>query len=164
MKKKTLIAVAVGCVGLWAIGSVLTPVLKKHNDTYPDAFNDLVLHERIKTFPTAHDAPVSGDGEGLFVLPGWVPRDATDVKIKAQTDGNAKLIRFTLADTPLKLTGESRCDEGAFSSRPALDAAWWAQDVKEGSGRPDCSEQYQFRVMVRGDQAYAWSNGDLSQA
>jgi hypothetical protein len=163
MQKKTLIIIA-GCVGLWVVASALTPVLRTHNDNFPEAFNDHVLHERIKTFPTARSAPESGDGEGIFVLPDWVPQDATDVKVKAQTTGNAKLIRFTLADTPLKLTGEAGCPEGAFSDEPTLVAGWWPQDVGEGAGRPDCSEQYQFRVAVKGNQVYAWSNGDLSHA
>ncbi|MGP3983589.1 hypothetical protein [Streptomyces sp. KR80] len=162
MKRKILIIIAV-CVGLWAVGSVVTPVLKRHNDNFPDAFNDHVLHERIKTFPTASDAPEPGDGEGIFVLPDWVPQDATDVKVKAQTTGNAKLIRFTLGDTALKLSGEAGCSEGAFYDGPTLIAGWWPEDVGDGAGRPDCSEQYQFRVVVKGDQVYAWSNGDLVQ-
>ncbi|MGP3949961.1 hypothetical protein [Streptomyces sp. 7N604] len=162
MKKKTLIIVA-ACVGIWAVGWAVTPVLKKHDDNFPDAFNDHVLHERIKTFPAARNAPEVGDGEGLFVLPDWVPKDATDVTVKVETDGNAKLIRFTLADTPLKLSGAEGCHEGAFSDGPTLDADWWPQDVGDGAGRPECSEMYQFRVAVKGEQVYAWSNGDLAR-
>jgi hypothetical protein len=162
MKKKTLIIIA-ACVGLWAIGSAVTPVLKKNNDNFPDTFNDHVLHERIKTFPNARSAPESGDGEGIFVLPDWVPKDATDVTVKAQTTGNAKLMRFTLADTPLKLSDAAGCPDGAFTDGPTLDADWWPQDVRDGAGRPECSEMYQFRVAVKGHQVYAWSNGDLTR-
>lgn len=75
-KKRTVIVVAV-CVGLWATAWALTPVLERHNENFPDTFNDLVLHERVKTvktFPTARDAPKSGDGEGQFVLPRGFPR------------------------------------------------------------------------------------------
>ncbi|AXK31576.1 hypothetical protein DVA86_01875 [Streptomyces armeniacus] len=164
-KKKTL--TVVGCVAaLCAVGVLVTPVLKKHNENFPDAFNDVVLGERVKNFATTDSAPEPGDGEGLFVLPGWVPEDATDIKIKVQTTGNAKLIRFTLAGTgtPLELTGEGACHEGAFIDGPELEASWWPEDVGEGSGRPDCSEQYQLRVAVEGDDVYAWSNGDLAKA
>ncbi|MFJ9850590.1 hypothetical protein [Streptomyces sp. NPDC101150] len=156
MTKKKLLLVVAACA---AVCAVAVPVLKSHNDNLPDAFNDHVLHERIKTFATASSAPKSGDGELLFVLPGWVPKDATDVTEKVQTDGNAKLIRFTLAATPLKLNGKS-CTDGAFHDGPALDASWWPQNVGEGAGRPDCSEDYQFRVAVDGNHVYAWTNGD----
>lgn len=162
MKKKTLIIIAV-CAGLWAISSAVTPVLKKNDDNFPDAFNDHVLHERIKSFPTAGSASESGDGGAIFVLPDWIPKDATDVKVKAQTTGNAKLIRFTLAATPLKLSDGAGCRQGAFTNGPTLVASWWPQDVGDGAGRPECSEMYQFRVAVKGDQVYAWSNGDLAQ-
>ncbi|MEC4015380.1 hypothetical protein [Streptomyces sp. H27-D2] len=162
MKKKTLVIVA-ACVGLWAAGSWMAPALKKHDDNLPDAFNDHVLHERIKTFPTARSAPKSGEGEGLFVLPDWVPQDATDVKVKVQTDGNAKLIRFTLASAPLKPSGTD-CPEGAFGDGPTLEASWWPQNVGDDAGRPECSEMYQFRVAAKGDQVYAWSNGDMTHA
>lgn len=165
MNKKLLIAAA-ACAGLWVAGSLVTPVLKEHNADFPDAFNDHVLHERVKTFPAASSAPQSGDGELLFVLPEWVPDEATDLTVKVQTTGDAKLIRFTLAGPhgPLKLTDEAGCPEGAFSDGPSLRASWWSQDAGEGAGRPDCSEMYQFRVAVRGDQVYAWSNGDPVRA
>lgn len=161
MTKKPLLIIA-GCAVVWAVGSAVAPVLKKHDDHFPDAFNDHVLHERVKTFPSARDAPESGDGEGQFVLPGWVPRDAKDVKVKIQTDGNAKLMRFTLADAPLKLSGEKACAGGAFGDAPKLVADWFPEDTRPGAGRPDCSEQYQYRVQVKGDQVFAWSNGNLS--
>ncbi|MGW5862687.1 hypothetical protein ACWFRJ_11015 [Streptomyces sp. NPDC055239] len=161
MQKKTLIISAACVVGLWAVGSAVTPTLKEHSDDFPDVFNDHVLHERVKTFPTEHEARESADGELIFRLPKWVPRDATDITIKAQTTGNAKLMRFTLADTPLKLTGEEGCLEGAFSDGPTLVASWWPQDVGADDGRPDCSGQYQLRVAVKGDKVYAWSNGDM---
>ncbi|MEV0775080.1 hypothetical protein ACIBLA_17715 [Streptomyces sp. NPDC050433] len=165
MNKKVLIIVAGVCVGLWAIGSVLKPVLKKNDEHFPDTFNDIVLGERIKTFPTASGAPESGDGEGIFVLPAWVPDDATDVTVKAETTGNAKLMRFTLGDTPLQLGNEKACAEGAFSDGPKLAANWFAADANDISGaRTDCSEQYQYRVAVKDREVYAWSNGDLAEA
>jgi len=163
MMKKILIIVGV-CAGLGVVGSVVTPVLEKHDDAFPDAFNDHVLHERVKTFPTARSAPEEGDGEGMFVLPGWVPEDATDVKVKVQTDGNAKLIRMTLAGKPLRLRAGARCSGGGFGDGPQLDADWWPEDVGDGDGRADCSEMYQLRVVVKGDEVYAWSNGDLAHA
>ncbi|MEU9111103.1 hypothetical protein AB0D04_04685 [Streptomyces sp. NPDC048483] len=158
MKKKLLFIVA-ACVAVCAAGVV--PVLKKHHDNLPDALNDHIFHERIKTFATARDAPKVGDGELLFILPGWVPKDATNVQEKVQTDGNAKLIRFTLASAPLKLSGKS-CVEGAFSDGPTLDADWWPQEVGDGAGRPDCSGEFQFRVAVKGNQVCAWTNGGRS--
>ncbi|WP_405615048.1 hypothetical protein OG292_18510 [Streptomyces sp. NBC_01511] len=170
-RNKILIVVAGACVVLWAVGSLLTPVLKKHDEHFPDAFNDVVLGERVKTFPTVADAPESGDGEGLFVLPAWVPDDATDVTVKVRTTGNAKLVRFTLGDTPLKLGDEKACTEGAFTDGPKLEANWFADDSGDADDaanwdgvRTDCSEQYQYRVAVKDREVYAWSNGDLTQA
>ncbi len=162
--KKSLIVITV-CGSLAAAGWAITPVLKKHDDNFPDAFNDIVLHERIKTFATAGYAPKPGDGEGQFVLPAWVPKDATDVKVKVQTTGNAELIRFTLAETRLELSdGAAACPKWAFTDGPELVADWWPQDVGDGAGRPACSDQYQFRVETKGDQVYAWSNGDLTKS
>ncbi|WP_405796902.1 hypothetical protein [Streptomyces sp. NBC_01506] len=162
--KKVLIIVAGACVVLWAVGSLLKPVLKKNDEHFPDVFNDVVLGERVKTFPTVADAPESGDGEGQFVLPGWVPEDAKDVRVKIETTGNAKLLRFTLGDTPLKLGDEKACTEGAFTDGPKLAATWFADNAKDSSGaRTDCSEQYQYRVTVQDGEVYAWSNGDLAE-
>ncbi|MFD3522555.1 hypothetical protein [Streptomyces sp. NPDC058653] len=165
MNKKVLVIIAGACVGVWVLGALLKPVLKRHDEHFPDAFNDVVLGERIKNFPTADAAPQSGDGEGIFVLPEWVPADAKDVTVKAQTTGNAKLIRFTLGDTALKLGDEKACEAGAFTDEPELEANWFAQDAEDASGaRTDCSEQYQFRVTVKDHEVYAWSNGDLAEA
>ena len=50
------------------------------------------------------------------------PRNATHVAEKARTDGNARLIRFTLASTPLKPHGGA-CRDGAFNDGPALGAS-----------------------------------------
>ncbi|MFI5554616.1 hypothetical protein [Streptomyces sp. NPDC051738] len=161
MQKKTVIIVGV-CVGLCAGAWAITPVLKQHNESFPDAFNDHFLKERVKTFATTRDAPQVGDGEGMFVLPDWVPEDATDIKVKIQTDGNAELIRFTLADGRPKLDNGKGCSSGGvFGDSPSLVADWWGQGIGEGDGRPDCSGQYQFRVVVKDGKAYAWSNGDL---
>ncbi|WP_329384672.1 hypothetical protein [Streptomyces sp. NBC_01716] len=165
MNKKVLIIVVGACVGLWVVGSVIRPVLKKHDEHFPDAFNDVVLGERIKNYPTADSAPESGDGEGIFVLPAWVPADATDLTIKAETTGNAKLLRFTLGDTALKLGDEKACEAGAFTDGPELEASWFAEDAQDNSGaRTDCSEQYQYRITVKDREVYAWSNGDLAEA
>ncbi|MER6918180.1 hypothetical protein [Streptomyces spiralis] len=79
MKRKILITIA-AFVGVSVAAAVVVPVLRKHNDGFPDGFNDHVLHERAKTFAKAEDAPDPGDGEGRFVLPSWVPRDATDAR------------------------------------------------------------------------------------
>jgi hypothetical protein len=160
MKKKLLVIVA-ACAVLWAVGSVVTPILKEHDENFPDAFNDVVLHERVATYATTHSVPDSG--AGILALPHWVPEDATDITVKAQTDGNAKLLRFTLAKNPLKVTGEKACTQGAFNTDPSLRASWWPDGVGGTDGRPDCSDMYQFRAAVKGDQVYAWSNGDLTR-
>ncbi|KPC60614.1 hypothetical protein [Streptomyces chattanoogensis] len=157
MKKKVLLIVAV-CVAVCVAAAA--PLLKKYDDHLPDAVNDHLFHERIKTFATAGDAPESGDGEGLFVLPPWVPKDVTHITEKVQTDGSARLMRFTLDRAPLKLSGPKGCTGGAFNAAPALDASWWPEDVGEGAGRVDCSYEFQWRVAVKGKQVYAWTNGD----
>ncbi|ARF54957.1 hypothetical protein [Streptomyces gilvosporeus] len=161
MKKKVLLIVAL-CV---AVGlAVAAPLLKTYDDDLPDTVTDHLFHERIKTFATARDAPKVGEHELLFILPKWVPKDATQITEKVQTNGNAKLMRFTLGAAPLKLSGAKSCSGGAFNGEPKLDASWWPEGVGESAGRVDCSEQYQYRVVVKGKQVYAWTNGDLSQS
>ncbi|GHF19078.1 hypothetical protein GCM10014715_87380 [Streptomyces spiralis] len=71
-------------------------------------------------------------------------------------------MRFTLGDTPLKLDDGAGCaPDGVFTAEPGLEATWWTPRVGEGDGRPECSGQYQFRVVVEAGKVYAWSNGDL---
>ncbi|NLU70405.1 hypothetical protein [Streptomyces sp. HNM0574] len=159
--KRPVIAVA-ACVLLWGLFTVGSPMLKEHNESFPDTFNDVVLKERVKTFPTAAEAPESGDGEGRFVLPGWVPEDATEVKVKIETTGNAELIRFDLGDTPLDPGELKKCRAGGFVEGPKLRASWFTAEPEEGDGRADCSEMYEFRVLEKGGQVFAWSNGNYA--
>ncbi|KIZ18168.1 hypothetical protein [Streptomyces natalensis] len=157
MKKKVLLIVAL-CV---AVGlAAAAPLLKKYDDDLPDVVTDHLFHERIKTFATAGEAPKLGDHELLFILPKWVPKDATQITEKVQTTGDARLMRFTLGAAPLKLTGAKSCSGGAFNGVPQLDASWWPEGVGESDGRVDCSYEFQYRVVVRGKQVYAWTNGD----
>ncbi|OON73009.1 hypothetical protein [Streptomyces tsukubensis] len=159
MNKKLLVAAVVCAVAVCV--AVALPTLRKHDGALADTVSDHVFHERSKTFASTHDAPKSGDGEGQFVLPGWVPEDVTNIEEKIQTDGGGKLLRFTLGDDPLKLDAKD-CVGGAFNERPSLDADWWADDVKADSAKVDCTEEFQFRVAVKGHEAYAWTNGARS--
>ena len=155
MTKKTKLVLG-GCVVLAMAASAVTPTLKKHNDRFPDVFNDLVLHERVATFPTA--AASQDRGDLILRAPDWAPRDATDVKVKADTTSQAQVVRFTLADTPLRHVKRQQCDPGDDFEEPVLAAVWGPKDA--GAGR--CGQMGDYMTMTKGATVYAWRNGDLN--
>ncbi|MER5733296.1 hypothetical protein ABT084_34040 [Streptomyces sp. NPDC002138] len=146
MKRPFVIALAT--VGVIATAAVALPNLPPNPLT--DTVNARLFNNEEKTFATAADAPKKGDP--AFVLPDWIPQDATKVKVKAHTTGKAKLIRFTLGPTPL---GGPQCAGAPAQPAPKLGAKWWPKDA--GQAHPECRGHYQ--VVVRGGKVYAWTNG-----
>lgn len=155
MNRRPLV-IAAATVGVLATAAVALPNLPTNPVT--DAINGRVFKEQGKRFATAADAPTRG--ELTWVLPDWVPKDATDVRIKARTDGEARLIRFTLGATPLD---GPQCSAGTPKKFPktALAAKWWPGDTG-AEERPDCRDYYQYQVTVRGKKVYAWTDGTPS--
>ncbi len=170
-KKKAGVVVltAAGCLAALGAVAVAAPAFKD-SALMPDAVSEHVFKEKTKSFATVADAPTPGAGAGKgdrsFVLPAWIPKDAKNIKVKVKTDGAAKLIRFTVGGTGPG--GEA--SQGAEASRgearvrvgePRLDAPWWL-DRTPRDARVECGDRYQYRVAVRGNTAYAWTNGELS--
>ncbi|MCX4778478.1 hypothetical protein [Streptomyces sp. NBC_01264] len=175
MNRRPLVIVA-ATVGVLATAAIALPNLPPNPLT--DTINDRVFKERGMRFATAADAPTGGEatrgeaarggaarggtarGEDTWVLPRWVPKDATDVRIMARTDGKARLLRFTLGATPLD---GPQCSAGTPSKHAgtSLAAKWWPAGTR-AEERPECRGAYQYQVTVRGKEVYAWTDGTLS--
>ncbi|MGW6709672.1 hypothetical protein ACWGDE_32960 [Streptomyces sp. NPDC054956] len=155
MNRRPLV-IAAATVGVLATAAFALPNLPPNPVT--DTINDRVFKEKGMRFATAADAPTRG--ELTWVLPDWVPKDATAVRIKARTDGEARLIRFTLGETPLN---GPQCSAG-IPKKPAgreLRAKWWPAGTHEEE-RAECRDYYQYQVTVRGKEVYAWTDGTPS--
>lgn len=170
MNRRPLV-IAAATVGVLATAAIALPNLPPNPLT--DTINDRVFKEKGMRFATAADAPVLGEpahgepahgksvrGEETWALPRWVPKDATDVRIRARTDGKARLLRFTLGATPLD---GPQCSAGTPSKHAgtALEAKWWPAGTGSEE-RPECRGTYQYQVTVRGKEVYAWTDGTPS--
>ncbi|MFI5862692.1 hypothetical protein [Streptomyces sp. NPDC051546] len=160
MNRRPLV-IAAATVGVLATAAIALPNLPPNPLT--DTINDRVFKEKGMRFATAADAPTRGEqgrGEATWALPRWVPKDATDVRIMARTDGKARLIRFTLGATPLD---GPQCSAGTPSKHAgtALEAKWWPAGTRSEE-RPECRGAHQYQVTVRGKEVYAWTDGTPS--
>lgn len=155
MNRRPLV-IAAATVGVLATAAIALPNLPPNPLT--ETINDRVFKEKGMRFATAADAPKRG--ELTWVLPDWVPKDATDVRIRARTDGEARLLRFTLGATPLD---GPQCSAGTPSEHAgtALEATWWPAGTGSEE-RPECRDYYQYQVTVRGKEVYAWTDGTPS--
>ncbi|MEV6953200.1 hypothetical protein [Streptomyces sp. NPDC051183] len=155
MNRRPLVIVA-ATVGALATAAFALPNLPPN--PVSDVVNDAVFKEKGKRFQSAADAPTRGDQ--AWVLPSWIPKDATDVRIHARTTGEARLIRFKLGATPLD---GPQCPAGTPKemAKPGLDAKWWPRDTR-AEERSECRDFYQYQVAVRGKRVYAWTDGTPS--
>ena len=84
---------------------------------------ELALHEKELAFETWDDAPKRGDL--AFVPADFIPHDATDLRIRTETDGTGKLYAFETESTlDLEL-----CAPSVIEGMPTLDASWWPDEV-----------------------------------
>lgn len=165
MNRRPLV-IAAATVGVLATAAIALPDLPPNPLT--DTINDRVFKEKGMRFATAADAPTRGEaahgrrarGEETWALPRWVPKDATDIRIMARTDGEARLLRFTLGATPLD---GPQCSAGTPSKHAgtALEAKWWPAGTGSEE-RPECRGAHQYQVTVRGKEVYAWTDGTPS--
>ncbi|MET9607916.1 hypothetical protein ABZZ17_23070 [Streptomyces sp. NPDC006512] len=155
MNRRPLV-IAVAAVGVLATAAFALPNLPPNPLT--NALDDQVFHEKGRRFATAADAPAGGDR--AFALPAWIPADAKNIRIRARTTGEARLIRFTLGRTPLD---GPQCTAGGAkpAGGPRLDARWWPGDTR-AEERPECRGRHQYQVAVRGKRVYAWTDGTPS--
>lgn len=77
----------------------------------------LQVGQREFVYETAADAEASGES---FRFQGFLPADATDVRLLAQLDGHASVMRWT---SPTTFDSE-HCIDAAISSTPELEADW----------------------------------------
>ncbi len=155
MDRRPLV-IAAATVGVLATAAFALPNLPPNPVT--ETFDSQVYKERGRRFASAADAP-SRDG-AAFALPSWIPKDATDVRIRVRTNGEARLIRFTLGATPLD---GPQCTAGTPKQlgAPDLHAKWWP-DALRADVRPECRDSRQYQVAVRGKRVYAWTDGTPS--
>ncbi|THA30296.1 hypothetical protein [Streptomyces sp. A1547] len=155
MNRRPLV-IAAATVGVVATAAFALPNLPPNPLT--DSINDQVFKEKSKHFATAADAPTR-DGKA-FALPSWVPKDATDIRIRVHSTGEARLIRFTLGATPLD---GPQCAAGTPNDQGGrkLSAKWWPHGTR-AEERPECRDFYQYQVAVRGKRVYAWTDGTPS--
>ncbi|MFD7261526.1 hypothetical protein [Streptomyces sp. NPDC059874] len=155
MNRRPLV-IAAATVGVLATAAFALPNLPPN--PLSDSIDDHVFKEKGRRFATAADAPTRGDL--AFVLPSWIPKDATDVRIRVRTTGNARLIRFNLGATPLD---GPQCTAGTphRMEAPELGARWWPGHIR-AEVRPECRDRYQYQVAVRGKRVYAWTDGTPS--
>lgn len=155
MNRRPLV-VAAATVGVIATAAFALPDLPPNPVT--DTIDSKVYKEAGKRFASAADAPTRE--RAPFALPSWIPKDATDVRIRIRTSGEARMIRFTLGATPLDAP---RCDTGTPKpiGSPGLHARWWPGSLREGV-RAECRSALQYQVAVRGKQVYAWTDGTPS--
>ncbi|WP_438314094.1 hypothetical protein ACSHWO_22080 [Streptomyces sp. HUAS TT3] len=172
MKRRPLV-IAAATVGVLATAAFALPHLPPNPVT--DSINDQVFEEKSRRYATAAEAPVTatpapapgGHSRGTpaasasaLALPSWVPKDATDIRIRARRTGEARLIRFTLGATPLNgpqcTTGVPKRLHGRV-----LDARWWPRGTRVEE-QPECRDVHQYQVSVRGKRVYAWTDGTLS--
>ncbi|MET9883704.1 hypothetical protein ABZZ20_11255 [Streptomyces sp. NPDC006430] len=155
MNRRPLV-IAVATVGVLATAAFALPNLPPNPVT--DSINDQLFKEKSRHFATAADAPTHG--QPAFALPSWVPKDASDIRIRARTTGGARLIRFTLGATPMD---GPQCTTGTPKElgRRHMDATWWPRGTR-AEERPECRDVHQYQVSVRGKRVYAWTDGTPS--
>ncbi|MFJ3966471.1 hypothetical protein [Streptomyces sp. NPDC090036] len=155
MNRRPLV-IAAATVGVLATAAFALPNLPPNPVT--DTIDRKVYKETGKRFASAADAPRRA--EAAFALPAWIPKDATDVRIRVRNTGEARLIRFTLGATPLD---GPQCSAGTPKpvAAPALHAKWWPDSLRT-EGRPECRDAQQYQVAVRGKRVYAWTDGTPS--
>ncbi|MEU7607245.1 hypothetical protein [Streptomyces sp. NPDC041003] len=155
MNRRPLV-VAVATVGVLATAGFALPNLPPNPVT--DRIDQQVFKEKGRRFATAADAPPRA--QSGFALPSWIPRDATDVRIRMRTNGEARMIRFTLGATPLD---GPQCSAGTPKQlgAPDLHARWWPGSLRAGV-RSECRDAHLYQVAVRGKRVYAWTDGTPS--
>ncbi len=108
-----------------------------------DAFQ---VGQREFSFETAAEAEASHES---FRFQGFLPHDATDVRLIAQLDGRASVMRWT---SPSAFSSE-HCSPTTVTSRPEIEADWLPDPLPtEGLA---CSE---WTVVRSGDIQVAWIN------
>ncbi|PCC37739.1 hypothetical protein CIK66_17770 [Brachybacterium alimentarium] len=106
----------------------------------------LQVGQREFTYETSADAEESSES---FRFQGFLPDDGTDVRLIAQLDGHAAVMRWT---SPTVFTSE-HCTEATVTSQPEIQAEWLPDPLPtEGVA---CST---WTVVRSGGTQVAWVN------
>ncbi|HEX7350897.1 hypothetical protein [Brachybacterium sp.] len=103
------------------------------------------MGEREYTFDTAAEAKES---EESFRFQGFLPDDATDIRLVAQLDSDESVFRWT---SPTAFTSE-HCTEDDVSTEPRIEADWLPESLPEEGHL--CGT---WTVVRSGDTQYAWN-------
>ncbi|MGO2048116.1 MAG: hypothetical protein ACTH2X_12770 [Brachybacterium tyrofermentans] len=101
--------------------------------------------QREFTYATAAEAEESGES---FRFQGFLPDDATDVRLLAQLDGDETVMRWT---SPTVFASE-HCTEEKVTSEPEIDADWLPETLPT-----DGFVCGTWAVVRDGDTQYAWT-------
>lgn len=102
--------------------------------------------QREFTYETAAEAEASDES---FRFQGFLPDDATEVRLLAQLDGHAAVMRWT---SPTPFTSE-HCTEATITSQPEIEADWLPESLPTDGAV--CSA---WMVVRSGDTQFAWTN------
>lgn len=106
--------------------------------------------EREFTYETKDQAESSSES---FRFQGFLPEDATDIRLLAQLNGHEALMRWT-SPTVFGSDHSENCTEAAISTSPELNASWLPEAL------PDEGVLCSNWVIVRSeDIQVAWTNG-----
>ena len=100
--------------------------------------------EREFTYETGAEAESSRES---FRFQGFLPDDATDVRLVAQLDSDESVMRW---DSPTAFTSE-HCTEGEVTSAPEMEADWLPSSLPTEGFL--CGA---WTVVRSGDTQYAW--------
>ncbi|MFC7375822.1 MULTISPECIES: hypothetical protein [unclassified Brachybacterium] len=128
-------------VQLSAVGAAATMLLSGCT-IFQDAFQ---IGKREFTFDTAAEAKASSES---FRFQGFLPDDATDIRLVAQLDSDENVFQWT---SPTPFTSEL-CTEGAVSTEPRIDAQWLPESLPDEGHI--CGT---WTVVHSGDVHYAWN-------
>ncbi|ARJ04672.1 hypothetical protein GCM10010988_37670 [Cnuibacter physcomitrellae] len=100
-------------------------------------------------YGTAAEGKASG---ASIAVPGWVPDDATMVRMKANDDTGAELMQFsTTSPNPIG----APCSVPASQKPPSLDDTWWVETLPADE-YVVCQDDWYLFTPNSGATYYAW--------
>lgn len=107
------------------------------------------------TAAEAEAATIASTADSAFELPPWLPRDATNIRFKANTSGPGAILHFTL----VQFAGGADCTTGTLGAWPDLDDSWWPNTLPtEGLLCGD------WNVVELATEIYAWTSDAAGSA
>lgn len=115
-------------------------------------------------YATVGEAQSAGSS---VAVPGWVPADATIIRIKTDVSHNTKIMTFLVpqpkiaADAPAGTVAPTvaapiggECDASISANRPVLDDSWWIQSIAPDAAIT-CVDGW--HVIIQGLRIFAWT-------